>query len=318
MSRMLLGICTALLLVTGGCHRQEQAAPGGKLTIITTLFPLYDFAKQLGKDKVAVTLLLPPGVEPHNFEPRPADIVRINQADLFVYTDKYMEPWAAKIISGLNSGKISVVDSSKGIPLVNAGMPAGADHTDEHRQHEGGVDPHIWLDLGNARQMVDNLLAALVARDPANKAFYENNAVAYKKKLQALDEQYRSGLTDCQQRVFLHGGHYAFGYLARRYGLEYRAAYAVNADAEPTPAELAGLIKQVRSLGLKYVYTEELLNPRVAETIARETGVKLLPLNGAHTISKEEFNRGTTFVAIMEKNLHYLRMGLQCRNSCCQ
>jgi zinc transport system substrate-binding protein len=318
MSRILWGIGLVLLLIAGGCHRQEQPAPGGKLLIVTTLFPLYDFAKQLGKDKVDVTLLLPPGVEPHNFEPKPADIVRIHQAGLFVYTDQYMEPWAAKIIGGLDSKKTSIVDSSKGITLLNAGGLAGANHTDEHQRHEGGIDPHIWLDLGNAGQMVDNLLAALVAKDPANKLFYEDNAVTYKKKLQALDERFKSGLADCRQRVFLHGGHYAFGYLARRYGLEYRAAYGVNADAEPTPADLAGLIKQVRSLGLKYVYTEELLNPRVAETIARETGVKLLPLNGAHTIGKEEFNRGTTFVAIMEKNLLYLRMGLQCRNTCCQ
>jgi zinc transport system substrate-binding protein len=175
------------------------------------------------------------------------------------------------------------------------------------------MDPHIWLDFSNARIMVDNVLAGLVAGDPANRAYYEANAASYKAQLADLDQRFRSGLSPCPKRVFLHGGHFAFGYLAQRYGLRYQSAYAVNADAEPTPARLADLIKQMRANGLQHVYTEELLNPRVAETIARETGATLLMLHGAHNISKEDFDRGATFLALMEQNLKNLRTGLQCR-----
>jgi zinc transport system substrate-binding protein len=308
-----LTLLAAALLCTA-CHRQEKDVASGKLRIVTTLFPLYDFAKHIGGDKVEVRLLLPPGTEPHSFEPKPDDIVRVNRADLFIYTNRYMEPWAAQIVSGLDKGKPLVIDASRGVALLKAtGFEPHSHEGEGHAHGEGGMDPHIWLDFDNARIMVDNILAGLVAGDPTNRAYYEANAAAYKAQLADLDQRYRSGLSLCAKRVFLHGGHFAFGYLALRYGLRYQSAYAVNADAEPTPARLADLIKQMRANGLQIVYTEELLNPRVAETIARETGATLLMLHGAHNISKEDFDRGVTFTALMEQNLKNLRTGLQCR-----
>jgi len=308
-----LTLLAAALLCTA-CHKQEQNVAPGKLKIVTTLFPLYDFAKHIGGDKVEVRLLLPPGTEPHSFEPKPDDIVRVNRADLFIYTNRYMEPWAAQIVSGLDKGKPLVIDTSNGVTLLKTTGNEPQSHEGEGHGHgEGGMDPHIWLDFSNARIMVDNVLAGLVAGDPANRAYYEANAASYKAQLADLDQRFRSGLSPCPKRVFLHGGHFAFGYLAQRYGLRYQSAYAVNADAEPTPARLADLIKQMRANGLQHVYTEELLNPRVAETIARETGATLLMLHGAHNISKEDFDRGATFLALMEQNLKNLRTGLQCR-----
>jgi zinc transport system substrate-binding protein len=150
------------------------------------------------------------------------------------------------------------------------------------------------------------------ARDPANKDFYAANAVAYKTELKRLDEQYRAGLSSCGKKTFLHGGHYTFGYLARRYGLQYESSAAVNADAEPTPAKLIALVKQVRAMGLKHVFSEELLSPRVSEMIAKETGTSVLLLHGAHNISRDDFDRGVTFVDLMNRNLANLRTGLEC------
>ena len=298
----------ALCLCTA-CHKREEAEMPGKLKVVTTLFPLYDFARQIGGSKADVTLLLPPGVEPHGYEPRPDDMVRVNRADLFVFTNRYMEPWAAKIIGALDNGKVTVVDAGRGVKLLKAGSEA----EDDGHHEAGGVDPHIWLDFDNARIMVDNLLAGFVARDPANRAYYSANAAAYKAQLAALDQRFKAGLSQCGTREFLHGGHYAFGYLAKRYGLRYESAYAVNADAEPTAAKVAGLIRQMRAHNLKYVYTEELLSPQVAETIARETGAGVLHLHGAHNISKEDLDRGVTFISLMDENLKNLRIGLQCR-----
>jgi zinc transport system substrate-binding protein len=302
----------ALLLVAPGCRQHEHQK--GKLQVVTTLFPLYDFAKRIAGEKAEVMLLLPPGVEPHNFEPRPEDIIRVNHADLFIYTNPRMEPWAASLLAGVDK-KVEVVEGGKGIPLLPAprvGEQEEAHEAAGHHHEEGGLDPHIWMDFDNARKIARNILDAFVARDPANKAYYEQNEAALDKDLAALDRQYREALAHCQKKVFLHGGHYAFGYLARRYGLRYISASAVNGEAEPTPAKLAQLVETMRREHLNYVFTEELLSPRVAETIARETGAKVLMLRAAHNLTRDEFERGVTFITLMEQNLQNLKTGLQC------
>lgn len=315
---VLLIICTALVCA---CQKRETLSPTSakkKLVVVTTLFPLYDFARTIGGDKAEVSLILPPGVEPHSFEPRPEDAARVSKADLFVFTNEYMEPWAVKFVKGLNAGNVTLVDSSKGVTFLRAGKEEDGEnghdgHNGKEHHHAGTMDPHIWLDFGNAQIMVDNIATAMIAKDPANKGYYLSNAAACKAELQRLDNDYRAGLSTCAKRVFLHGGHYAFGYLAHRYGLQYESASAVNADSEPTPAQLIALIKQVKASGLKYVYSEELLSPRVAEMIARESGASVLLLHGAHNISREDFEKGVTFITLMKRNLVNLRRGLQCK-----
>lgn len=309
---LLLFSCVVILCA---CQKKEAQAPAEKkLTVVTTLFPLYDFARAIGGDRADVTLLLPPGLEPHSFEPKPADVMKVNKADIFVFTNEYMEPWAKNFINGLPATNITIVDTSKGVTFLKAGPEEEneGEHGDGHHHH-GGMDPHIWLDFMNAQIMVDNILAAMVIKDPANRDYYTARAVAYKAELKELDDEYRTGLADCGKRLFLHGGHYAFGYLASRYGLQYQSASAVNADAEPTPAKLAELVKLIRATGLKYVYSEELLSSRSADTIAKETGATVLLLHGAHNISKDDLARGVTFIALMKKNLENLRTGLECR-----
>jgi zinc transport system substrate-binding protein len=302
--KWLIPLLLIVLLVAPGCRQHQEQK--GKLQVVTTLFPLYDFAKRIGGDKAQVSLLLPPGVEAHSFEPRPEDIVRVHHADLYIYTNSFMEPWARSIIAGVNQAKLEVVEGGRGIPL----LPAPKLDAQEAHEH-GGMDPHIWLDFDNARKIAANILAAYVARDPKNKAYYQQNAAGLDRELAALDRQYRETLANCPKKVFLHGGHYAFGYLARRYGLKYISASAVNADAEPTPAKLAQLVQLMRSEHLHYVYTEEMLSPRVAETIARETGAKVLTLRAAHNLTRDEFQRGVTFISLMEQNLQNLKTGLQ-------
>lgn len=304
-------------LISASCDRkQPDTGKPDKVRVVTTLFPIYDFTRNIGGDKVEVALILPPGMEAHSFDPKPDDIIRINKADLFIYSNRYMEPWAADITNSLDSGKTLVVDSSRGTRLLKAGRDVEHSHDggggSEHHNGEG-MDPHIWLDFGNAQIMVDNILAGLIAKDPKNREFYTANATAYKAKLSELDKKFRTGLAVCEKRVFLHGGHFAFGYLAARYGLRYESAYAITADAEPSPAKVAELIRRIRTNGLHYVYTEELVEPRVAETIARETGVAVLKLHGAHNISRDDLANGATFLSLMDQNLKNLRMGMQCR-----
>ncbi len=334
-ARSLLMLCVTVVLCVApaSCTKKGAVQGGGKrITVVTTLFPLYDFARSIGQDKVAVSLLLPPGVEAHAFEPRPGDIVRINIADIFVYTGGFMEPWVADLLKSLTNKGLIVVAASQGIPLIQgveqheegekaaqeghaaAKEGAAAPKPTPAEHHHGGMDPHIWLDFANAQKMVDTIGAALVEQDPRNKDFYLQNAGDYKQKLESLDQEYRQALAHCKYHTIIHAGHFAFGYLARRYNLTFISAYkGFSPDAEPSPRDISELIETTKQAGVKYVYYEELISPRVAQTLAAEAGVQLLPLNGAHNVSRDALARGDTFLAIMQRNLESLKKGLECQ-----
>lgn len=276
-----------------------------KLIVVTTIFPLYDFVKNIGQDKVEVSLLLPPGVEAHSFEPKPSDIAKINTADVFIYTGKFMEPWAQDIIQGVTNKNLKVIDASIGITLI-PGVFHDAD------EPAGSQDPHIWLDFGNDQQIVQTITNALIAKDPTNAAYYQQQAAQYQAKLSALDVQYQTALNSCTAREIIYGGHYAFGYLAKRYNLQYFAAQGISPDAEPTAQDLVKLVKQIKDNNIKYVFYEELTTPKIAETIAQETSAQMLLLSAAHNVSKEDLISGKTFLQIMTGNLNNLKVGLQC------
>lgn len=313
MKRLLWCAVLLLILPLGACTQKEPAPGKGKVQVVTTIFPLYDFVRVVGGDRVEVALLLPPGVEPHSFEPTPEDMVRISRAGLFVYTNPYMEPWVAGLLKGNDRQRLTVVDASAGVSYLPAAGEDNGHDVNEGGHHHGGMDPHVWLSIPNARKMVENIAAALGTKDPPNAAFYRQNAAAYGQKLTELDRKFQAGLGTCRTRRFLHGGHYAFGYLADRYGLQYVSAYAISADAEPRPRTLVEMIALMRSSGTRYIFYEELISPRVAETIARETGATMLRLNGVHNLSRDELQGGATYLSLMEQNLANLRTGLQCR-----
>jgi zinc transport system substrate-binding protein len=286
--------------------------------VVTTLFPLYDFARNIGHDKIDLSMLLPPGVEPHAFDPKPSDMARIAQAEVFIYTGNAMEPWAERIVKGVGSPGLRVVDASKGIALMKMeGGAAGTGHMKgepAHRDHGlQGVDPHIWLDFANSQKIVDTITDALVLARPAGERLLRQNAEAYKEKLRALDASFAAELSKCPKREFIHAGHYAFGYLARRYHLTYVAAQGFVPDSEPTAKQLAALARQIQSRGLNVVFYEELVEPRIARTVAKETGAELLMLHGAHNLSRQDFDKGASFIGIMQGNLTHLKRGLGCQ-----
>jgi len=310
--RILLILC-ALLLALAGCKKSDVKPAG--LQVVTSLFPLYDFARSIAGDKASVTLLLPPGMEPHTYEPKPEEMIRINRAGLFIYTGRYMEPWAEKLVKGLENKTLCVVEAGK-LATYRA-----ADFDEEHHheaktgeQHEHlPTDPHIWLDFQNAAIIVDAILEGFIAADSANTDFYRKNADLLKARLAALDGRFRESLASCSTRKLLHAGHYTFGYLTWRYNLEYHSLSGVSSDSEPSASRMASLIKEIRASGAKYLFAEELLSPRLAETLALEAGVSVLTLHGAHNLSRDEFSKGTTFFDLMEMNLERLQKGLKCQ-----
>lgn len=315
---IVLMLAAILVTVLSSCGTRDKDPEDGqkKIAVVTTLFPLYDFTRAIARDKADVTLLLPPGVEAHAFEPKPGDMVRISSARLFVYTGKYMEPWAEEILKGTSNKALIVRDASQGIRLMHT---TEKDHDEaddedrhEHRDH-GTYDPHIWLDFENGMKMVDTIADGLSAADPANSAFYKQNAARYKEELLALDTRFRETLKTCGKKTLVHGGHFAFGYLARRYSLEYVSAYQGSPNAEPTARKIIGLEKIIKEKGVRYVYFEELINPKVSELLSRETGATLLSLHGAHNITRDELAKGSTFISLMDANLVNLKMGLECK-----
>jgi zinc transport system substrate-binding protein len=161
--------------------------------------------------------------------------------------------------------------------------------------------------------MVDSILEGLIQQDPKNRDFYEQKAAAYKTKLRTLDEKFKTTLSGCRKNTFVHSGHFAFNYLASRYNLHYISAYGGSPNAEPTPGKIIELKKFIVEHAIKYIYYEELITPRIADILNKETGVQLLKLNGAHNISKDDLKQGKTFIGLMDENLINLRIGLECQ-----
>lgn len=299
-----------ILLCIGVLSWQQAYAGSRKLRVVCTLFPLYDFARNVGQEKVEVSLLLPPGVEAHSFEPKPRDIVAMQKADVLIYTGKAMEPWVEDVVNSVRNDKLLVIDASQGITLLSSRV-----EKQSYRHGVGNKDPHIWLDFTNAQKMVDTIADGFIRQAPDGKDFYLHNASTYKEKLEALDARYRQVINFCRKKVIIQGGHFAFGYLARRYGLTYIAAYeGAGEDIEPKPKDLIDLIQKVKKYEVKYVYYEELVQPKAARTLAEETGTGLLKLSAAHNVTRDEFARGVTFLAIMEQNLDNLKKGLECQS----
>jgi zinc transport system substrate-binding protein len=295
----------ACLLVLLGC---QNPAERGKLRVVCSLFPLYEFARVVGGDRAEVSLLLPPGVEPHAWEPRASDLVAISKADLFLCVSRYLEPWAQDVVRGASREGLKVMVAADGFELLQ--RPG-------HSEEEGAdrapfLDPHIWLDLRYDRVIVDRIAQALSSIQPDNRDFYQSNARAYGQKLQALDEAYEKGLTSCRHRYLLLGGHAAFSYLARRYNLTEVPLYGVSADSEPTPHKLAEVVEIAKANKAKYIFFETLVSLKLAQVVAEETGAQTLVLNPGANLTQEQFEGGTTFLAIMEDNLGSLKKGLEC------
>ena len=284
-------------------NREDQ-----KLRVIATIFPIYDFARNIGGDKIKVTMLLPPGTDAHHYELKPEDIVKVSKTDIFLFTNFEMEQWAYKIINAAEKNtNMLAIETGAGAVL----LPLNAEG-EEQENHVSKFDPHIWLDMDNAQKMVDNIAAAFIKKDSRNSDYYLKNAHNYKLKLIAVDQRYRAELTRCKTKTILHAGHWAFAYLAKKYNLNYIAAYNVSADAEPSPQKMIDLVQQGKSQRIAYIYYESMINPRLAQMIARETGAGLLKLNNGHDVSKADIKNGESFISLMEKNLINLKKGLQC------
>ena len=313
-------IAVLCFLSLGSVHADFQ-----KIKVVTTLFPLTDWVHVIGGDAVEVHQLLPPGVEAHAYAPRPSDLLELNRARVFIYMGSDMEPWADRLISETDSTRLLRVEAGRSVARKDAQGEADPESDDGHgtERHPDavshphkGTDPHIWLDPVLAQQIVLEIATALGQVAPECKDRFSAAAEAYNQKLQTLHKAIEEGLTPLRHREILYGGHFTFGYFARRYHLSHASPYpGFSPNATPTPAGLADMIRKLKISGQTTLFHEELLDPRMARVLAEETGAKLQVLHGAHNLSRDELARGdVTYLSIMYENLSRLRDALGAAN----
>lgn len=299
-------LIVSVLSILTACQTNVQVKE--KPQIMVSLFPQYDIIRQIAQDKVDVELFLPAGSEPHSYEPSATTLMKIVEADLFVYSSDELEPWVKRLVEGNASDELRILNASQGVLLLEADHEHEDDHEDEE---ELAFDPHYWLDPQNMIIMSESILNALVQMDPDNEAFYTANADAYIAQLRALDETWIDLFERARLNQIIYGGHFAFGYLSHRFGLEILSPYSGYApDAEPSAKALAGLMDVLAAKEIKVIFYEELIDPRVARIIAEQANVKIEVLHGAHNLSSEEMRLGWTYISIMEDNIAKLKEAL--------
>ena len=250
-----------------------------QISITCSLFPVYDFTREIVKDNAEVKLILRPGVEPHEFEPSPMDIKALNDSDVFIFTGKNMEGWAEKISSSLTFTKI--IDASKNIELINN-------------------DPHIWLDLNRAEIMVENILEGICEADNERAEIYKLNARNFLLKLSGLDEKFM-GLKKNKSLVF--AGEFSCNYFMKRYGFEYVSAY--DGENEPSVKRMAEILKYIRENNVRYIFSDAGEILPVTKSISEQTQTEILIFNSLHKVTDKK-----TFLQNMKDNYENIKIAV--------
>lgn len=273
-----------------------------KIQVVTSFYPLADFAKNVGGDFVNVTNITPAGAEPHEYEPTPRDIVKVHSGQLLIYNGNGVDPWTEKIEADLKAKGIEVIKMSGKLESIK--KEAGDD--------EGEFDPHFWLDPVNAQKEADIIADALIKIDKAREKEYNQNRENFKKQLADLDAEYKNGLANCELRTIVTS-HNAFEYLAGRYNLDTLYILGLSTEEEPSAKTIADVSNLAKEKNIKYIFFETLVNPKLSETIANEIGAKTLVLNPIEGLTDEEIAAGKNYLSVMRENLTNLRTALQCQ-----
>lgn len=293
MKRLISAILSLVILsvLLTGC--QDSQGKSDKLQIYTSFYALYDFTKEITGDHADIYNMVSPGTEPHDWEPTVQDMAKLNNADIVFYNGIGMEGWIDKVQASLTDSRASFVCLSDGVPV----------------DKESG-DPHIWLDPNNVKIMCKSILDEVCKADPENKAVYEANYGNYIMALESLDSEWKRGTSSLSSKNIVVS-HEAYSYLCNAYGLTQTAIDGISADSEPSPEKMMELINFVKENNIKYIFCEELVSKKTAETLASETGTELLPLNPFEGLTEEEIENGENYITVMQKNLENIETALK-------
>ena len=326
-----------LFCLLSGCGRAEsgeepgEGEGGRKLKVAATLFPYYDFVRQVAGDQVELSLVIPAGMDSHSFEPTPRDIRTMQEADVIIANGGAMEHWVDQVVDSFDREDQTVVIMMDHVDAVEEEIVEGMEHSDEghghvhvhedgeedghleedESQYEIEYDEHIWTSPVNAMRMVDVIAETLTERDPDHGAMYQAGAAAYLEELERLDKEFREVRDSAVHDMIVMGDKFPLRYFADTYGLRYRAAFSgCSSDTEPSARTIAYLIDKVKEEGLPVIYYLELSSHRVAEIIGEETGAVPLLFHSCHNVTRRQFEEGVTYLELMEQNVKNLREGL--------
>lgn len=305
--------------VLSGCAPQDDSAASNKLNIVTTIFPAYDWVREIlgdETDRAEITMLLDSGVDLHSYQPTVDDIVKISDCDLFLYVGGESDGWVDDALKNAPNKERKVIrlldvlgDSAKAEETVEGMQEEEHDH-----EEEAEYDEHIWLSLKNAQVLVAAISEALQETDPARKDTYAANAAAYAEKLSALDGEYRAAVDSGKYKTLLFGDRFPFRYLADDYGLDYYAAFpGCSAETEASFETVSFLAGKMDALGLPCVLTIEGTQHKIAETIVQNTAQKnqqVLTMDSMQAVTANDAASGVSYLSIMEKNLSVLKKAL--------
>lgn len=326
-------LLVVLCLLLSGCSRTtegsselpEQAEEKEGLKIVTTIFPPYDFARQIGQAQAEVTMLLKPGMESHSYEPTPADMIRIMNSDIFLYAGGESDVWVEELLAGSDRqikayALLDWVDpleeeTAEGMQIREHGHTHGpmeeeADHSVHLEENE--YDEHVWTSPRNAMVLVEEICRVMEEADPEHAAFYRQNEQDYLEQLKELDQAFLSVVEQAERKTLVFGDRFPLLYFTKTYGLSYCAAFpGCSMETEPSAATIAYLTDRVKEEEIPVVFHLEMSNGRIAQAIAEAAGAKTAVFYSGHGISAEDLAAGEDYLSLMYRNVEALKEALR-------
>ena len=300
----ILVILLAISILTG-CDRELEEADGGKVNVLTTTYPLTFIAERIGGERISIVQIVKPGVEAHDFEPAPSDVIQIKESDIFIYNHPSLEGWSSGLIDRSN---ISADSNTIWVQTIQL------EESDKEHGHEGhaGIDPHVWLNPLDYLEQSERILSGLVEADPQGSHDYTRNADALKVELLALDKNLSEQLSNCDIPSVIVS-HEAFGHMAERYGFNQIGLAGLAPDFESSPSRLTHAIKTMSDLGINHILQEPIATDELSKTLAEETGAEIDILHPLESLSSTDIESGETYLSVMKSNGNVLSKAMGCK-----
>ncbi len=321
--KKLIAVILCVVLIISGCtqnNTQVNTNDNGKLNVVVTIFPQYDFVREIAGDSVNLRMLIPPGSESHTYDPSPGDIIEIQNSDLFIYAGGNGEQWVNTIINSFESKITSLALLDIITPLEQAhteGMQITNMHNhlhlnDSNDEHNHEYDEHVWTSPVNADIICKKICDSLCELDPENAKIYTNNYISYSSKLKKLNDDILSMINGSHKNTIIFADRFPIRYFTEEYKLNYYAAFpGCASEVEPSPKTLIFLIDKIRQEKINVVFYREFSNKKVAQIICEETNAEMRLFHSCHNISADEFKSGATYLSIMQNNIANLKEALQ-------
>lgn len=316
-------VLSACASSSGGDTNSSSRNNEGVVDVMTSFYPMYEFTKQVAGDRANVDIMISGGEDSHSYEPSAQEVAHVSEADIFIYSSDQMEYWVSDMLETVENPSLNVVRTENALPEEAMGIGAHEEHNhlhegeEDHNNHRGvhsghshnGQDPHTWIDPVYAQKQVDMIKDTLIEVDPTGEETYTQNADAFKKELQRLNEDFNASFSGAENKTFVTQ-HQAFGHLSERYNLNQESIGGLSTDIVPSPSEITDIIEQVKEYQVPVIYYQAGTNSSIAETVAAEAGIKIAPLYDLEKRTEEMEEQGYGYIEAMRKNLENLKLSM--------